>query len=79
MAVRKVSVRSCDKCGNEPAEQVTINTPETGRRYVDLCEKHRAVLVDLAAGAAADGRRKRSYTREQVADMAKRKSQSNSH
>lgn len=74
MAIRKVSIRSCDRCGGEPAEQCTVTTPETGRRFVDLCVKHRADLVELAGeGTIADKRRTRSYTREQVARMAEQK------
>lgn len=76
MAIRKVSIRSCDRCGVEPAEQCTVNTPETGRRFVDLCAKHRAELVELAGeGTPGDRRRTRSYTREQVARMAAQKAE----
>lgn len=74
MVVEKRPHRLCDACGKEPAEQCTITTPEHGRRYVDLCAAHRQPLVELAQGGAkGDRRRTRSYTREQVAEMAKRK------
>lgn len=70
MVIQKISVRRCDRCGTEPAEQCTIATPENGRRFVDLCAKHRGVLNELAdEGTRADKRRTPSYTREQVARM----------
>lgn len=77
MATRRVTVRSCDTCGAEPAEPVIVTTPETGRRSLDLCGKHRAPLVELAQGGRSGDRRvKRSYTRAEVEALANRKARS---
>lgn len=74
LGTRKQLHRFCDTCGTEPAEQCIVTTPEAGRRFVDLCEKHREKLNQIAGeGAPGDARRNKVYTKDQVERMAKRK------
>lgn len=50
MVTKTVKIVVCDKCGEDrDTERYSITFPGDGRRSLDLCEKCRAPLEELAA------------------------------
>ena len=49
MATESVEVRSCDRCGKEPANTWVIVGPDGPRREIELCDHHGGPIANAYA------------------------------